>query len=378
MLNNELKNKEINILCGDILYKEGIIEYLEKNINADFIVLDDELPGNIDTDELIEKERRLNRKIRIILITNNKNKSFNVYRKVDKVDVNNIASIIKNQGNVFNMQTIPINDFFEDETKDGKIYTILGANGIGKSIFSIIFSNNIKDGKVLIIDFDVFNNSMINLLGLNKDIDKQNIKQNKSNEELDISDFIVRIENNIDYLLSMNLIFNSELQISCTRIRNIISKLKMKYDYIIIDTSAESLIEYTKEVTKISDEIIFISGANLLEIKKSKRLLDIYEQEWNIPNNKIKIIFNKYTKESLDDNVLRELFRNYEIVGKIRLSNYYDLAINKNNTKRKEIQNEVKNIGRKIVKVKVLRRNRKSVWNKRSKKKRDVKPKKKI
>ena len=39
MLNNELKNKEINILCGDILYKEGIIEYLEKNINADFIVL---------------------------------------------------------------------------------------------------------------------------------------------------------------------------------------------------------------------------------------------------------------------------------------------------------------------------------------------------
>ena len=361
MLNNELKNEEINILCGDILYKEGIIEYLEKNINADFIVLDDELPGNIDTDELIEKVRSLNRKIRIILITNNKNKSFNVYRKVDKVDVNNIASIIKNQGNVFNMQTIPINDFFEDETKDGRIYTILGTNGIGKSIFSIIFSNNIKDGKVLIIDFDVFNNSMINLLGLNKDIDKQNIKQNKSNEELDISDFIVRIENNIDYLLSMNLIFNSELQISCTRIRNIISKLKMKYDYIIIDTSAESLIEYTKEVTKISDEIIFISGANLLEIKKSKRLLDIYEQEWNIPNNKIKIIFNKYTKESLDDNVLRELFRNYEIVGKIRLSNYDDLAINKNNTKRKEIQNEVKNIGRKIVKVKVLRRNRKSV-----------------
>ena len=53
MLNNELKNEEINILCGDILYKEGIIEYLEKNINADFIVLNDELPGSIDTEELI-------------------------------------------------------------------------------------------------------------------------------------------------------------------------------------------------------------------------------------------------------------------------------------------------------------------------------------
>ena len=361
MLNDELKNKGINILCGDIFYKEGIIEYLEKNINADFIVLNDELPGNIDTEELIEKVKIINRKIRIILVTNNKNKNFNVYRKVEKVDVNNISSIIKNQGNVFNMQTIPINDFFDDETKDGRIYTVLGSNGIGKSIFSIIFANSIKEGKVLIVDFDVFNNSMINLLGLNKDINKQNMKQTKSQEDIDISNFIVKIENNIDYLLSMNLIFNSELQISCTRIRNIINKLKTKYDYIIIDTSADSLIEYTKEVSKVSDEIIFISGANLLEIKKSKRLLEIYTKEWNIPSNNIKIIFNKYTKESLDDNVLKEIFRHYEIVGKIRLSNYYDLAINKNNTKRKEIQKEVKNIGRRIVKVKVLKRNRKSV-----------------
>lgn len=358
-LSNGLKNKGINVVCGDILYKEGIIEYLEKNINVDFIVLNDDLPGETETEELIQKIKNLNRKIRIILISNKKDKSYNVYRKLDKINVDYISSIIKNQGKVFNMPQIPINDFFDDETKDGKVITILGTNGIGKSIFSIIFSNNIKDGKVLIIDFDVFNSSLLNLLGLNKDINKINMQKNTNKREFDIRNFIVNIENNIDYMLSMNLIFNSELQVSCSRIRNIINRLKKRYDYIIIDTSAESLIEYTKEVTKISDELIFISGANLLEINKSKRLLDIYVQEWNIPSNKIKIIFNKYTKESIDDGVLRELFRNYEILGKIKLSNYYDLAINQNNTKRKEIQKEVKNIGRKIVKVKVLKRSKK-------------------
>ena len=170
----------------------------------------------------------------------------------------------------------------------------------------------------------------------------------------------MKIENNMDYLLSMNLIFNTELQISSQRLRNIINKIRCKYDYIIIDTSAEGLIEYTKEIVKITDELIFISGANLLEIKKSQKLLEIYTKEWDIPKDIIKIIFNKYTKQSLDDEVLKQIFKNYEIIGKIKLSDYYDLAINKNKTNKKEIQKEINNIGRKIVKIKVHKKIKKS------------------
>lgn len=359
MINQELRNKNINILCGDILYKEGILEFLEKNSDVDYIVLNEDLTGNIKINELVDKIKLKNNKIRIILITKNHNNQIKVFRKIEKIDKENIEDIILNKNSVFNMKTIPINDFFEDNTKDGTVISILGPNGVGKSIFSITFSNSIKDKKILIVDFDVFNNSLNNLLGIKnkKDYGKNLMKSYQNN--ININDFIVKIENNMDYLLSMNLIFNSELQISSQRIRNIISKLKSKYDYIIIDTSAEGLIEYTKEIVKISDELIFISGANLLELKKSQKLLEIYTREWNVSKDKIKIIFNKYTKQSLDDEVLKQIFRSYEILGKIKLSDYYDLAINKNKTNKREIQKEINHIGRKIVKVKVRKKIRK-------------------
>ncbi len=141
------------------------------------------------------------------------------------------------------------------------------------------------------------------------------------------------------------------------KLNNIINKLKNKYDLILIDTSSENLLDYTKEILKNSDYGIFISGANLLEIKKSQKLLDIYTNEWDIYNKKIKIIINKWTKESIDDEVLKQIFKNYDILGKIKLSDYYDLAINKNNLKRKEIQKDLNKIKNKIVRRKIIKIN---------------------
>ena len=103
---------------------------------------------------------------------------------------------------------------------------------------------------------------------------------------------------------------------------------------------------------KKSENIIFISGSNLLEIKKAQKLLNIYIEEFNIPKEKINIIFNKWSKNSIDDGVLRELFRNYKILGKIKLSDYYDLAINRNDIKNKQIEKNIKYIRRKIVRKK--------------------------
>ena len=39
-LNDELKNeKNIEIICKDIFYKEGILEILENEINIDYIII---------------------------------------------------------------------------------------------------------------------------------------------------------------------------------------------------------------------------------------------------------------------------------------------------------------------------------------------------
>ncbi len=214
----------------------------------------------------------------------------------------------------------------------------------------------IENKKVIIIDFDIFNNSITNLLGINKKIIEKNnnkIKNEKFNNKkinFNIENYIINCKNNIDLISGINLIYKSSQSINPQKIKNIINNLKNKYDLIIIDSSSDFLLDYSKEILKMCDYSIFISGANLLEIKKSKKLLEIYDKEWEIPKQKIKIIFNKWTQKSIDDEILKEIFKNYDILGKIKLSDYYDLAINKNNIKIKEIKNELKTIKKKLIK----------------------------
>ncbi len=352
-INEKLNCQEIKVLCGDIIYKEGVIEYLEENSNVDFIVLNDELTGSITTEELIENVKNINNKIRIIVITNRHDDKLKVYRKIETADFTKIKNIILNKNSVFNMKTIPINNFFDFQTKDGKVVGILGSNGIGKTIFSLILAHSIKNKKILIMDLDILNDSMINLLGIRKKAEQIKNNNLSYSENIGVSDFIVKIEKNIDYLLSMNLFFNTKLQVSSKRIRNIINNMKTQYDYIIVDTSTSAFLEYTKEIIKIADENIFISGANMLEIRKSQKLLELFINECNTQKEKIKIIFNKFTKNSIDDEILKEIFDDYDIIGKIKLSDYYDLAINKNKINKDQIEKETKDIGKKIVKFKV-------------------------
>ena len=114
------------------------------------------------------------------------------------------------------------------------------------------------------------------------------------------------------------------------KLKEIIKKLSMQYDYIIIDTTSECFFDYTKEILKISEKCIYLSEANLLEVSKSKRILEIYQNNWKIEKEKIDIIFNKYNKNSLNMNILKKLYCGYKILGKINLNINYNLLINKN------------------------------------------------
>ena len=110
-------------------------------------------------------------------------------------------------------------------------------------------------------------------------------------------------------------------------------KLSEYYDLIIVDTTSECFFEYTKEVINISDQCIFLTEANLLDIKKSIRILKIFQDNWKIKKEKIKIIFNKYNKNSIDEKILKNIFYDYEILGKLYFNNKYNLLINKNMNK---------------------------------------------
>ena len=91
-LNEELK-KESNfqILGKDIQYKEAILEVLEKNNKIDLIILSDKIPGEIKLENLIEKIKLENDKIKIIFILEKEN------NKIEKILIkNNIIDIYYN------------------------------------------------------------------------------------------------------------------------------------------------------------------------------------------------------------------------------------------------------------------------------------------
>ena len=96
-INDELKNeKNIELICKDIFYKEGILEILENEININYIIINSELPGEIKLNNLIEKILEKNEKIKIIILIKKEDK--NNFYKIKK-EKNNIEIIkdIKNK-----------------------------------------------------------------------------------------------------------------------------------------------------------------------------------------------------------------------------------------------------------------------------------------
>ena len=186
----------------------------------------------------------------------------------------------------------------------------------------------------MIIDFDIYNKSLDLIFGYNT-----KVQQEKA---------IIKINNNID-LLSKIEIFFKESYIEKNKIKNILDSFSKKYDLIIIDNTSEYSCEHTKEILKKSDSIIFLSDANLIELNKTKKLLEKYINKWKIEKERINVVFNKININSINNKILNNLFSDFNILGKINFSNKYNLIIN-NNLKilNKKINKEYINIIKKM------------------------------
>ena len=145
-----------------------------------------------------------------------------------------------------------------------------------------------------------------------------------------INDLIIKINNNINLICGLDLIYKKNQKIKEEEIKNIFTKLNNIYDYIIVDTSSECFFDYTKFIIRNSDISLFLVESNLIEIEKSKKLLDMYIKNWNIKKEKIKIIMNKQNKNSIYKKILKNIFTDFNIIGEIKYSENYNTLINKN------------------------------------------------
>ena len=368
-LNNELKKEKDFIVIGkDIQYQEGVIEILETEKEVDFLIISEALPGNEKIENLIEKIKQINNEVNIVIILENKKEELekNLYSKnvylilYNKIEIKEIIKLIKNKKEDENEKIKKeINDLkkiiIEQNSKNKQnkkqkikevkelnsqkeIICILGSGGVGKSIFTVNLAKSLiySKKKILIIDFDILNNSLHTILGVKKyseRISKKIKENNLIKDKIGLKELKIKINKRIDLISGINLLFDSKYKINNIQFNNLCNDVKKIYDGIIIDSSSECFFNYTKDIIKKSNINIFIVEPNLLEIQKSKNILKIYKEEWNIDNNKINILFNKFNKNSIDINILKIIFSEYNIIGKIDINNKYNLIINKNANK---------------------------------------------
>lgn len=409
-INLKLKQEEkIEVIGEDIQYEDGILELLEKEININFLIISEEIVNKNKIINLIEKIKIINKYIKIILILENKDEelenilfSKGIYKiiynnqmtitdlikilnKKDDEDElkkeiinlrklimensqkNNLNKIknkinLNNLKNKFTEKIYKINNTEKNKIINNEIISISGPSGVGKSIISVNLAKALsyKQDKILLMDFDILNNSLYTILGVKnypqniekttdigmiKDVDKININ------EFNVENFIIKVNKKIDLISITDLLFYKERKVDIIKIEKIINKLKQKYNTIIIDTSSECFFDLTKEIINNSNKNIFVAETNLLEIKKAKQLLNIYINKWKIKKEKINILFNKYDKECVNIKLLKFIFNEFNILGVLKYNSKYNKLINKNNKFNfydKKIRNEYIKINNKI------------------------------
>lgn len=367
-LHEELKKvSEFNILTKDIQYQEGITETLNEIHKVDILIMSEMIPGELNIYEFINKIKKENKNIKIIIFLKEKKEELEIflYSKGiydiyydNKININDFIKDLKGKNKLEKIenkiQKINNNKLFQiiriikklkNKNKKNKIISILGTHGSGKSIFSINLIKSIKNKKVLLIDFDIINNSIHTLFG----VKKYPININK--EKIEIEDLIIKINNNINLICGLDLIYKKNKKITEEEIKNIFIKLNSIYDYIIIDTSSECFFDFTKFIIQNSDISIFLVESNLIEIEKSKKLLEMYIKNWNIKKEKIKIILNKQNKNSIYKKVIKNIFSDFNIIAEIKYNKNYNTLINKNfnnyylnNNIKKEFSSIIKSI----------------------------------
>lgn len=228
-----------------------------------------------------------------------------------------------------NIKKIPPKHFSKKNIEENNLIFIMGNSRIGKSIFSALIAKYYEKNKILLIDFDNINNSLCTLYGIKK----------KEKEE------IININKKIKLIYNIEIFLDNNKKFDKNKFNKMIEKFKINHK-IIIDTNTNNY-ELIKSIIK-NNEIIFITEANLIELNKSKKILKKIIYNFLIERNKIKILINKYNKNSIDKNIIKNIFSDFNIIGKLDYSDEINLFINKNTIKNNKIKKEITNIIKKI------------------------------
>lgn len=322
-LNNKLnKFAEYEIIGKDISYREGILEVLEIKNNINLIILSNKIPGECTFEALIENLIKI-KNIEIIVFLKEKNENLENYLNSKKIF--KIYFLNNNGYNLF-LENISSKNELKNEIKTLKKLIISNQKNYKK--IKLIKKSNLK-----LYRKKYKNATLQNGIHKIEETCKSVVitgvyGSGKTIISRILMDFIKRKNKKVFLLNIKNSNFNSYFFNNEYELKKYIEKLKEKYEYLIIDLSLE--LKKVKTILYCTNKIIFLVEPNLSEIEKSKNILDIYINDFEINVDKIKILFNKSNKYKIAESILEEIFEEFEIIGEIKYDEKYNLIINKN------------------------------------------------
>ena len=336
---NEIeKNENIKIVGKDLIYKEAVLELLEKNKNIDLIILYEKILGEINFFELIKKIKNINKKIKLIIILENKNEKLenklkkinikNIYLK-NKINSKKIIEIINEKNKNKNKKTEKNNkkikknnkgktinikkDYFQNLKKiKNRFFQI--KKEIQKSIKKFFDSNFSKVNKIKLKKIIKHNNKNKNetivILGYKKS-GKTLIslllaqKLEKTNKKISI----INLSNNTKERKKCDKLYYIQKEIKNTlrnkKIENI-KKRKIKLDKNKLIKKYKLKINKKNKYIK-KKKIQKNKNENIKKLKKIKNILLMeiskninYYSNFNYIKNLEKEKKNKYTKKTID------------------------------------------------------------------------------
>ena len=268
-INIELKKeKNFEIITGDIQYKEGILEVLENNQDIDFIILNSLLSGNIDTKELINKINNISRKIKIIIFLEKPDDEFERYlfeNKIYKILYNNEIGI-KDLINIINNDQLN-NEELKQEIENLKELLLKKENNIDKIKIEQKRKNNNKNNNNKIKNKLIFKlNKFFNNINKNEAI-KLNIKNklntnNKINKNIQYENDLQKKSGKIICILGTSGVGKSIISVNLAK-ANIYSKNKILIiDFDSINYSINTILGVKKtNIKSIENNSYLVSKA---------------------------------------------------------------------------------------------------------------------
>ena len=338
-LNVELKKySKYDVLTDDILYQEGVIDFLEQN-EADTVIISGLLQGQLTIADFASRVRDVAKYARIIFIVDtilDEDKNYliskgifdilydetseisDVIEAIDREEPINIRAQIRNEVDDLkaqleeSRQASITNNVVEIQKQE--IVSIFGTNGSGKSSVAVnlvkAFSKKTRS-KILLIDFDTMNGNLDELLDVNKvpqnvslimDDDKKcglNYAADlsvKNRFDTNVLDEIVININGFDFLSGNTSLYYCQNVLNEDFYSFLIKCAKEKYDFIFLDLSSNIFLDATKWALKESTKVLFVTENTNICLKKTLQTFNTIFNLWNIYKEKFFIVLNRVQK----------------------------------------------------------------------------------